>query len=104
VGEPIDGVCIHFVLDIHVHVLHFGRMSALAAYMAREGLTDEALGRLVGRERSTITKLRLGQARPSLDLAVKIAALSKGDVPPTAYAESRRGKRAIAAARPSTLD
>jgi transcriptional regulator with XRE-family HTH domain len=69
----------------------------LAAFMDANGLTDEKLARLVGRERSTITKLRLGQARPSLDLAIKIAGLSEGAVPPTAYPEPRRPSRGVAA-------
>lgn len=84
------------MLDIHVHLVHIGYMTALAAYMEKAGLTDEAMARKVGRDRSTITKLRLGQARPSLDLAVKIAAISDGQVPPTAYSDRKKPRQAVA--------
>lgn len=68
-------------------------MTPLAAYMETAGLTDAALARAVGRERSTITKLRRGQANPSLDLAVKIAAFTDGAIPPTAYPTRKKAKR-----------
>ena len=68
-------------------------MTPLAAYMQAEKLTDAELARRVGRERSTITKVRLGAANPSLDLAVKIAALSEGAVPATSYPLLKRRRR-----------
>lgn len=72
-------------------------MTPLASFMKAQRLTDDKLATLVGRERSTITKLRLGQARPSLELAIKIAALSEGAVPATAYPEPKRPIRVEAA-------
>lgn len=68
-------------------------MTPLAAYMDEANLTDAALARAVGRERSTITKLRHGTALPSLDLALKIAALTGGRVPVTAYPARKKAKR-----------
>lgn len=53
--------------------------------MLAEKMTDRQLAEAVGRERSTITKLRHGKARPSWELANKIARISKGKVPPDAY-------------------
>lgn len=72
-------------------------MTPLAAYMKAKRLNDDKLATLVGRERSTITKLRLGQARPSLELAIKIAALSEGAVPAAAYPEPKRPAKQVAA-------
>ena len=69
-------------------------ITPLATFMSSAGFTDDRLAKLVGRERSTITKIRLGQARPSLDLAIKIAGLSEGKVPPTAYPILRRAREA----------
>lgn len=80
------------MLDIHVHLVHIARMTSLAAYMKKAGLTDEALAHQVGRDRSTITKLRLGQTRPSLDLAIKIAEITDSEVPPTAYTTQSKAK------------
>lgn len=41
--------------------------------MKERGLTDLSLSEKVGVKRPTITKIRLGDRRPSLDLAVKLA-------------------------------
>lgn len=72
-------------------------MTPLADFMSKAKLTDADLARQVGRERTTITKLKNGQALPSLDLALKIAAISKGAVPPTAYPTPKKAKRMEAA-------
>lgn len=86
------------VLDIHVDLLHLREtMTPLAFFMDEQKWTDAALAKLVGRERSTITKLRRGQAVPSLDLALKIAALSEGKVPVTAYPRPKKPQRMEAA-------
>lgn len=61
-------------------------------------MTDAALARAVGRERSTITKIRHGTALPSLDLALKIAALTDGKVPVTAYPVRKKARRVREAA------
>lgn len=62
-------------------------MTLLDAFMTVKQMTDRELAKLVGRERSTITKIRRGQATPSLEVALKIAEISKGEVPPTSYAK-----------------
>lgn len=72
-------------------------MTPLADFMTKAKLTDAVLARQVGRDRTTITKLRRGQALPSLDLALKISSLSKGAVPPTAYPTPKKAKRLEAA-------
>ncbi len=72
-------------------------MTPLADFMKKAKWTDASLAKAVGRERSTISKLRYGQAKPSLDLAIKIAALSEGAVPPTAYPMPKKAKRLEAA-------
>lgn len=53
--------------------------------MAERKLTDAALAEKVGVDRSTITRIKLGKARPSLDLAVKLSSelgLNAGDFLP----------------------
>ena len=60
-------------------------MTPLDACMREEDFNDKQRAALVGRGRSTITKLRRGQARPSWELANEIAKISKGKVPPDAY-------------------
>ncbi len=75
-------------------MFHIGRMTPLAAYMKLAKLTDAALAERVGRDRSTITKIRRGQTRPSLDLAVKIAALSDGMVSPDGFPRPKQRQMA----------
>ena len=60
-------------------------MTALNAFMVGKKLTDQKLADLFGLDRSTIAKLRLGRARPSLDLALKIETFSEGAVPVDSY-------------------
>lgn len=67
-------------------------MTPLNAFMRAENLTDAELAKAVDRDRSTITKLRLGQARPSLDLALKIARISKHKVAPSDYPNPKSGE------------
>lgn len=57
-------------------------MTPLDAFLKAENITDAAFAKMVGRERSTITKLRLGQSKPSLDLALRIARVSRNRVTP----------------------
>lgn len=64
-------------------------MTPLAAYMESNNMTDAALAELVKRERSTITKLRLGTASPSLGLAIQISEITKGDVPVSAWQKQK---------------
>lgn len=60
-------------------------MTPLDAWMRAENIKDRQLAVLVKRDRTTITKLRRGQTRPSWELANLIAALSDGAVPANAY-------------------
>lgn len=69
-------------------------MTPLNAFMTAENLTDAELAKAVGRERSTITKLRLGQAMPSLALALKIQRVSKNRVLPSDYPRPARNEAA----------
>jgi len=55
-------------------------MMTLAAFMRTREWTDQQLAAMVSRDRSTITKIRLGQTLPSLDLAVKIERATGGKV------------------------
>ncbi|MBW3095665.1 helix-turn-helix transcriptional regulator [Pseudohoeflea coraliihabitans] len=63
----------HNVLDMHVHHIHNTGMKTLTEAMKERGISDEALAAAVGRHRSTITKIRLRQAAPSLETALKIS-------------------------------
>jgi DNA-binding XRE family transcriptional regulator len=74
-------------------------LTPLDAFMTAEEMTDTALAKAVGRERSTITKIRLGQARPSLELALKIQRLSKNRIMPTDYPPPQKPKRATTETR-----
>lgn len=49
--------------------------------------SDAALAEKVGCERSMVTRVKLGKARPSLELAVKLSALL--DLPADAFLASR---------------
>lgn len=60
-------------------------METLDEFMKRRGWTDQHLAEQVGRDRSTITRIRLGHAAPSLDLAVKIERLTHGKVKPASF-------------------
>lgn len=63
-------------------MVHLKGMTVLDAFMKAEKITDAEFAKMVGRERSTITKLRLGQTKPSLELALRIANVSHGRVSP----------------------
>jgi DNA-binding XRE family transcriptional regulator len=62
-----------------------------------EDLTDAELALAVGRERSTITKIRLGQAMPSLELALSLEKVSRGAVPANSYKRIKSQQSGIAA-------
>jgi hypothetical protein len=51
-----------------------------ADWLTKQGLDDAAAGRLFARDRSHISKLRRGKQRPSYDLMLLIAKVSKGAV------------------------
>jgi DNA-binding XRE family transcriptional regulator len=62
-----------------VDFVHYAAMH-ISQWMSKEVRTDDWLADRVGRERSTITKLRLGQAEPSMELARRIEAVTRGKV------------------------
>ncbi len=57
--------------------------------MAETGLSDAQLAERLGVDRSTITRLRNGSARPSWQLAEKIARETRGKVTPNDFARAR---------------
>lgn len=52
----------------------------LKTYMARNGLTDVEFGRIIGRERSVVSKMRREKHMPPLELAKDIHRLTRGKV------------------------
>jgi transcriptional regulator with XRE-family HTH domain len=44
----------------------------LSEYMEKNGVSDEALAKAVGRERSTVTRWRLEKTRPDWDVLAKL--------------------------------
>lgn len=69
-----------FVLDMNVHVMHLGDMRTLQTHMEETGMRDADLAKKVGVDRSMIARIRLGQATPSLKVAVAIHRLTGVDV------------------------
>lgn len=53
----------------------------LATYMEREGIDDAAFATLIGKDRTTVSRLRRGLIRPSLELAADIEKVTGGCVP-----------------------
>ncbi len=51
---------------MHVYPVHIAAMK-LAAYMELTKTTDNELAEKVGRDRSTVTRWRLGETRPDWD-------------------------------------
>lgn len=60
----------------------------LAAYMEAKGIKDADFAALIGRERSIVTKIRLGRVRPTVETAVAIEAHTHGAVPVRAWVGS----------------
>jgi hypothetical protein len=54
-------------------------------YLMHQGLDDLAFGAKVGRDRSTIFRIRTGTHKPSPDLMEKIALATGGQVQPNDY-------------------
>lgn len=52
----------------------------IAAYMKKKELTDAQFARLIGVDRSVVTKLRSGKIAPSLQTAGRIIKETKGAV------------------------
>jgi transcriptional regulator with XRE-family HTH domain len=62
--------------------------TTLEAYMAREGIDDAALAARIGRERSTVSKIRRGKLRPTLEIAALIEGVTNGSVPMQSWVEA----------------
>lgn len=56
----------------------------LAAYLKQHGIDDEAFAALIGRDRSTVWRLRNG-SKPSPSLMETIAEVTKGTVLPNDF-------------------
>lgn len=61
--------------------MHFPVMTMLDKFMKRSEWTDQRLADLVGRDRTTISRIRRGEAQPSLEVALKIEQITNGKVP-----------------------
>lgn len=55
-------------------------VNSLGNFMTLENLTDEQVAALVGRDRTTIGRIRRGKKNPSLTLALKLERISGGVV------------------------
>jgi hypothetical protein len=73
------GVAKIFVLDFIGRRPHMDFMT-FADWLEKQGLDDAAAGKLLARDRSHISKLRRGKHRPSYELMLLIAKVSKGAV------------------------
>lgn len=60
----------------------------LAAYMEQAGIKDAEFAALIGRERSIVTKIRLGRIKPTVETAVAIENHTSGKVPVRAWVEA----------------
>lgn len=54
--------------------------------MKLAGLTDADLAEKLGRDRSTVTRLRNGSAKPSFEVMLALERLSEGMVKPSDFA------------------
>jgi transcriptional regulator with XRE-family HTH domain len=52
----------------------------LRDYMAAHGLTDEAMGKLIGRHRTRVSRYRRGLERPDWSAVARIAEATAGAV------------------------
>jgi DNA-binding XRE family transcriptional regulator len=67
-----------------VHCGHLAVMT-LHDWLRQKGRTDAWLAEQVGRHRATITKIRNGTKRPSIEVAAKIQRLSRNAVTAADY-------------------
>lgn len=70
---------VNFLLIRTVHLLYNPFMK-VADYMAENGLKDDDLAALVGRNRATINRIRRGVGRPSFGLIKKLIEVTDGAV------------------------
>lgn len=62
----------------------------LKTYREREGHTLETFGELIGKSKSTVARYEDGSVEPSLAVIRKIAEVTKGAVPHSAWDKSAR--------------
>lgn len=74
-------------LTCTVHVMHVMAMN-LSQYLSANGITDEAFAQQIERDRSFVTKLRQGKARPSVETLSKIKSATNGAVTADAFMPS----------------
>lgn len=60
----------------------------LETYMRQAELDDAALGEMIGKDRTTVSRIRRGVLRPTLDVAASIEAATNGAVPMKSWVES----------------
>ena len=72
------------VLDLHVYDMHITGMK-LAAYLKANNLSDAEFAALIGKDRTSVIRLRTGNTRPTWDTAEKIAAATNGAVTPNDF-------------------
>lgn len=76
----------HNGLDTNVCDMHIAGMK-LADWMTETGETDATLCAKVGRDRSTVTRWRLGQTRPDYDAMAALETVTIGQVTYKDFAE-----------------
>lgn len=57
----------------------------LSDYLEQNNLTDAEFGVMIGKDRSSVTRLRAGSTKPSWDTAQKIADATHGAVTPNDF-------------------
>lgn len=63
-------------------------MSTLADWMRRNGVRDNEIAQVVGRDRSIVSRIRRGELVPTLSVAVAIERLTGGEVPANSWIKS----------------
>jgi len=63
-------------------------MSKLADWMRRNGVRDNDIAKVVGRDRSIVSRIRRGELVPTLSVAVAIERLTGGEVPTHSWIKS----------------
>jgi transcriptional regulator with XRE-family HTH domain len=64
----------------------------LSEYLSDKQISDKAAAEALGIDRSTVANLRTGRRRPSIAIAAKIEAWTKGKVRAATFAASQSGE------------
>lgn len=70
-----------------MYPVHIAGTMKLSKYLEITKTSDSAFGDLVNRERSTVTRWRLGKTRPDLEVMMKIAVVTDGAVTASDFAK-----------------